>query len=274
MSDVTRRALEAYRAKLVTEFSANITALDAALQSLGQQVKLDGSDIDVHMSAGDLLSTLRPEAGDFLSATPPAVEQIPYVNPHVAAPEPVVVQQTYADGGYVDTPAEQPALVKSDGPTEPWAVPAATPAAPAEKKGRRTNEEIAAEYGVDLKDVEGTGKNGRITHDDIKAAGEAKAKAAAEPAQQFAPPPAGFAQEAQQQAQQAPQQVQPTPEQFAAFQAQQQAGQPYAQPQLQQPYPQPQVQQQFTPPQVQQPAFVPPPALPEGFAPQQFQQAY
>ena len=241
---------------------------------------------------------------NFLHEAAPTAEQIPYANPYIAqpaAPEQVVVQQTYANGGYVDTPAEapqaapevapaqvstpQPAIVKVDTPVEPWVVPAAaaTPA-PAEKKGRRTNEEIAAEYGVDLKDVGGTGKNGRITHDDIKAAGEAKATTAAAPAQQFTPPQevqGGTPQEAAPQ-QAAPQQFQPTPEQFAAFQAQQQAQQPYAQQQAQQPYAQPQIQQPYAQaaPQFQQPTpqapqnFTPPPALPEGFAPQAYQQAY
>lgn len=266
MSDITRKALESYRKGLVLEFSANIAAIDAALGNLA-----------------------------------PAEQSLPYENAYVAAPpaaaepEPVLVQQTYADGGYV-TPAEppamipatpaEPALVKTDSPPEPWAVPTEAPAA--EKKGRRTNEEIAASYGVDLKDVVGTGKNGRVTHDDIKAAGEAKATAAAAPAQVSAP-------------QEAPVADPPTPDQFAAFQAQQQAQQqlawpqpeqPQAPQQFQQPTPeqfakaQAQQAQQFVPPQAQQAPqfqqqapqapqnFTPPPALPEGFAPQAFQQAY
>lgn len=290
MSNITRRALEAYRAQLVTEFSASITALDAAL------AHLEPSDLSQPMIG--TIDNFQPEAAPVeqtVTHTPvvaepylpsPVAPPMPYVNPHIPeasqAPEVAPAQvsalqpQAFADGTYVDVAPEQPALAKTDAPADPWAVTGPHPAAPAAKKGRRTNEEIAAEYGVDLKDVLGTGKNGRITHDDIKAAGEAKALQAAAPARQAAPvagPPQQFQDGAgstytvgpAQQTVQEPGQVQVSPEQFATFQAQQQAGQP----QVQQPSP-----QQFVPPQAQAQQFVPPPALPEGFAPATFQQAY
>lgn len=283
MSNITRRALEAYRAQLVTEFSASITALDAALAHLeppiGQIIAHapDAPTGFLHQAAEDPLPTVPVVVAEPYLPSPVA-PPMPYVNPHIPeasqAPEAAPAQvsalqpQVFTDGTYVDVAPEQPALAKTDAPADPWAVTGPHPAAPAAKKGRRTNEEIAAEYGVDLKDVVGTGKNGRITHDDIKAAGEAKAAAAAAPVEQA---PAEQVQQAPQPVEQPVQQFQPTPEQFAAFQAQQAAtAQQFAQVTQQQAPAQQQVPQ-FVPPQM---AVQPPPALPEGFAPATFQQAY
>lgn len=287
MSNITRRALEAYRAQLVTEFSASITALDAALAHIDIP---DGSRAEKASKAVQAAREAAP-VEQAVAHTPviaepylpsPVAPPMPYVNPHIpeASQAPALQPQEFANGGYVDAAPEQPALVKVDGASDPWAVTGPHPAAPPPKKGRRTNEEIAAEYGVDLKDVVGTGKNGRVTHDDIKAAGEAKAATAAEPVQQFVPPQittdeAGSAYVAGPAVSTVPEQpyVQVTPDQFAAFQAQQQAQQQLAWPQPEQPQAQPQAQQ-FVPPQAQAQQFVPPPALPEGFAPATFQQAY
>ncbi|MEV7861674.1 2-oxoglutarate dehydrogenase, E2 component, dihydrolipoamide succinyltransferase [Streptomyces hirsutus] len=140
-------------------------------------------------------------------AAPAAAEQAPAPAPQAApapaaAPEPAPAQPepTPAPAPQQAAPAPVPAPAPAPQPAAPApaaAVPAPAPAAAVPAAARPTDEgayvtplvrKLAAEHGVDLSTVKGTGVGGRIRKQDVVAAAEAaKAAPAAAPAPQAAP---------------------------------------------------------------------------------------
>ncbi|MER6152953.1 2-oxoglutarate dehydrogenase, E2 component, dihydrolipoamide succinyltransferase, partial [Streptomyces hirsutus] len=140
-------------------------------------------------------------------AAPAAAEQAPAPAPQAApapaaAPEPAPEQPepTPAPAPQQAAPAPVPAPAPAPQPAAPApaaAVPAPAPAAAVPAAARPTDEgayvtplvrKLAAEHGVDLSTVKGTGVGGRIRKQDVVAAAEAaKAAPAAAPAPQAAP---------------------------------------------------------------------------------------
>ena len=123
--------------------------------------------------------------------------------PEEAPPEPATAEaaeETAAAGG---AEGEAPTAQKADeAPPEPAPAPEAAPEAapePSDGDGRKEGRfvspvvaRIAAEHDVDVSEVEGTGRGGRVTKKDIlgfiEAGGPKKAPAPAEPAVPEAPP--------------------------------------------------------------------------------------
>ncbi len=123
--------------------------------------------------------------------------------PEEAPPEPATAEaaeETAAAGG---AEGEAPTAQKADeAPPEPAPAPEAAPEAapePSDGDGRKEGRfvspvvaRIAAEHDVDVSEVEGTGRGGRVTKKDIlgfiEAGGPKKAPAPAEPAAPEAPP--------------------------------------------------------------------------------------
>ncbi|MEU2976647.1 2-oxoglutarate dehydrogenase, E2 component, dihydrolipoamide succinyltransferase [Streptomyces hirsutus] len=141
-------------------------------------------------------------------AAPAAAEQAPAPAPQAApapaaAPEPAPAQPeptpAPAPAPQQAAPAPVPAPAPAPQPATPApaAVPAPAPAAAVPAAARPTDEgayvtplvrKLAAEHGVDLSTVKGTGVGGRIRKQDVVAAAEAaKAAPAAAPAPQAAP---------------------------------------------------------------------------------------
>ncbi|WP_079047619.1 2-oxoglutarate dehydrogenase, E2 component, dihydrolipoamide succinyltransferase [Streptomyces hirsutus] len=137
-------------------------------------------------------------------AAPAAAEQAPAPAPQAApapaaAPEPAPAQPepTPAPAPQQAAPAPVPAPAPQPAAPAPAAVPAPAPAAAVPAAARPTDEgayvtplvrKLAAEHGVDLSTVKGTGVGGRIRKQDVVAAAEAaKAAPAAAPAPQAAP---------------------------------------------------------------------------------------
>jgi 2-oxoglutarate dehydrogenase E2 component (dihydrolipoamide succinyltransferase) len=139
----------------------------------------EGETVDV----GTKLAVIAPEGA---AAQPPAAE---------APPEPA----TAPAAAEADTPSSAEGDVSTTEPqaSEPPAAPPAAPVPPAPEPSDGAGEKtfvspvvarIASEHGVDVDQVEGTGRGGRVTKKDILAfveAGPAEAPAPAEPA----PPP-------------------------------------------------------------------------------------
>jgi 2-oxoglutarate dehydrogenase E2 component (dihydrolipoamide succinyltransferase) len=144
----------------------------------------EGETVEV----GTKLAVIGGEAGAPAEA-PPAAEP-------EAAPEPEEVAQ----------PAESPAVEATPPPTpEPAPQPAAAAPAPADSQQNGKSfvspvvARIAAEHGVDVSSVPGTGRGGRVTKKDImgfvESGGQAAAPAPAAPPQEEAPAPAPAAPE-------------------------------------------------------------------------------
>jgi len=177
---------------------------------LQQILVQEGETVDV----GTKLAVIAPEGA--VAAAPPAeappaeaapAEAPPAEAPAVAAeppaqeapPEPATAQAAAEAGAPSSSEGETPTAE----PPEPEAVPATT-VAPAETDGAGEKTfvspvvaRIASQHGVDVGQVEGTGRGGRVTKKDILAFVEAGAPAAAAPAPAeeaaapaLAPPPA------------------------------------------------------------------------------------
>ena len=124
------------------------------------------------VNVGDVLITVEPSAGGAAPAAAPAVEKPVAPQP----PEPVEPAKPSAPPVAEVPPVQPVAPVAPVAPASPIApVASAPPAAPAVSDTPGA-ESVAAgpairrlsrEVGVDLRSVQGTGKNGRITRDDV-----------------------------------------------------------------------------------------------------------
>jgi len=87
-----------------------------------------------------------------------------------------------ADAPAAAAPSAVPAPAAAPAAAAPAAVPAAAPAAPGERVlATPATRRLARELGVDLRAISGSGKRGRVTTADVKAAAGAPAAAAAAP---------------------------------------------------------------------------------------------
>ncbi|MFF0104488.1 2-oxoglutarate dehydrogenase, E2 component, dihydrolipoamide succinyltransferase [Streptomyces hirsutus] len=135
-------------------------------------------------------------------AAPAAAEQAPAPAPQAApapaaAPEPAPAQPEPTPAPVPQQAAPSPAPAPAPAPQPAAPAPAAAVPAPAPAAAQPTDEgayvtplvrKLAAEHGVDLSTVKGTGVGGRIRKQDVVAAAEAaKAAPAAAPAPQTAP---------------------------------------------------------------------------------------
>lgn len=151
------------------------------------------------------LGTWHKQSGDWVNKDEPLVEiESDKVTLEVPAPESGLLSITAESGaemkvgdviGSIDPTAPAPASAAADGPGRAAAVveAATEAAAPSEDNARATSvaRKIAAERGVDLARIQGTGPSGRITKSDVLAAATRTAPAAApakpEPGKSLAP---------------------------------------------------------------------------------------
>jgi pyruvate dehydrogenase E2 component (dihydrolipoamide acetyltransferase) len=194
------------------------------LKSEGEEVAADESlleistdkvDTEVPSPAGGVLQQILAQEGETVAVGTKIAVISPEGAPAEAPPEPPTQEAAKESAAASGAEGETPTAEKEEGPAEPAepspaaeaapeppeapaaeAAPA-TPAPEPEGDGRREGQfvspvvaRIAAEHDVDVSQVEGTGRGGRVTKKDILGFIERGAPARKEAAQAAAPPPA------------------------------------------------------------------------------------
>jgi pyruvate dehydrogenase E2 component (dihydrolipoamide acetyltransferase) len=152
---------------------------------LQQILVQEGETVDV----GTKLAVIAPE-GAAAAPAPPAEEA-----PPEPATTPAAAQADTPSSAEADVPTAQPAADPE--PAAPAAAPAPAAPSPSDGAGEKTFvspvvARIAAEHGVDVDQVQGTGRGGRVTKKDILAfveSGPAEAPAAPPPPAEAPPTP-------------------------------------------------------------------------------------
>jgi pyruvate dehydrogenase E2 component (dihydrolipoyllysine-residue acetyltransferase) len=161
----------------------------------------EGETVEV----GTKLAVIAPEGAEVAAPEPPApepeaqAEPEPEPEPERQAPPEPATQEAAAEAAAPsssegETPTAAPAPTTASAPAETPA-PAAAPADTSDGAGERTFvspvvARIASEHGVDVGQVQGTGRGGRVTKKDIMSFVESGGQAAAPTAPPEAPPPA------------------------------------------------------------------------------------
>jgi pyruvate dehydrogenase E2 component (dihydrolipoyllysine-residue acetyltransferase) len=155
----------------------------------------EGETVEV----GTKLAVIAPEGAEVAAPEPPAPEPEAEPEPERQAPPEPATQEAAAEAAAPsssegETPTAAPAPTTASAPAETPA-PAAAPADTSDGAGERTFvspvvARIASEHGVDVGQVQGTGRGGRVTKKDIMSFVESGGQAAAPTAPPEAPPPA------------------------------------------------------------------------------------
>jgi pyruvate dehydrogenase E2 component (dihydrolipoyllysine-residue acetyltransferase) len=155
----------------------------------------EGETVEV----GTKLAVIAPEGAEVAAPEPPAPEPEAQAEPERQAPPEPATQEAAAEAAAPsssegETPTAAPAPTTASAPAETPA-PAAAPADTSDGAGERTFvspvvARIASEHGVDVGQVQGTGRGGRVTKKDIMSFVESGGQAAAPTAPPEAPPPA------------------------------------------------------------------------------------
>jgi pyruvate dehydrogenase E2 component (dihydrolipoamide acetyltransferase) len=158
---------------------------------LQQILVQEGETVDV----GTKLAVIAPEGAE-VEETGPEAEAEAEAEAQEAPPEPATAQAAAEAEAASSSEGETPTAetIEEAAPAPPAPAPAETPAE-ADGTGEKTFvspvvARIASEHGVDVNQVSGTGRGGRVTKKDILAFVESGAQAPAPPAQEEAAAPA------------------------------------------------------------------------------------